>query len=323
MRTIKILKMKNLKFLAITLALLGSLALNVATVAVSSVALMLSSVFDAVTGSAAVVSELRRDSASKDRRIRDMDGNLVAKDKEAVRLKGEIDQRDRRIASLDGDFRRSETRRVALADDLANSKRQVAGLSDKLTVRDREVAKLSAAVAEPKVTYRNRQQPLGEAVGDTVDRITKRAAVGSGRNVTAVFAEGIPLVGIGVAVAVTGYELKDSCDNLKDLRALELSINPSAAYSEDAKIVCGLKAPTREEVWEVVSNSPGQAWENLSSAMPDLGELHLPDLSFSAGWEKTKEGSANLWGSTKDTASATMTLIGEGADSAWQKMFGD
>lgn len=62
-------------------------------------------------------------------------------------------------------------------------------------------------------------------------------------------------------IAVTGYELKDGCDNLKDLRALELALNPTLEESDEQRRVCGIVPPTRDEVIAKVRSAPGEVWE--------------------------------------------------------------
>ncbi|WP_162791986.1 hypothetical protein [Pseudosulfitobacter sp. DSM 107133] len=297
--------MKKLKYLALILALTSSLVMNVATVAFSSFALAVSAVFEAVTGTSAVASELRRRSTMNERQIKDLKVDLDAKERRSAKLTGELAQVKQRASSLSNDLAVSETKRKALTEDMSAKRKQVSALTDDLAVRDRRIAQLSATINNPQVTYRSQRRPLNQAVEDTVGRITKRTAFGAKRNVAAIFGEGLPVVGVGVAVAVTGYELKDNCDNLKDLRELELSINPSLASPEGVTEVCGLQVPSKAEVWSTVSNSPSTAWATTKEYMPNLGELHLPDIS--GGWEKAKDGGEFLWTATKDTG-ATMKL---------------
>jgi len=52
-------------------------------------------------------------------------------------------------------------------------------------------------------------------------------------------------------------------------------INPGSAFSEDAKVACGMEVPTKEEVWTTIKQSPGEAWEGVKA--------HVPELSISEG----------------------------------------
>lgn len=171
-----------------------------------------------------------------------------------------------------------------LSASVASQNREVERLEDELKGKNTRINSLTdeleEARAERVVTYRNQKRFLTEAVEDTSDRIAKRTVNRSARNVTAVFAEAIPVVGVGVVVGVTGLELRDSCNTLKDLKELELSFNPTATAEDDVQQVCGLEVPSRDEVWQTVRASPTQAWEAMKLYLPDLGELNLPRLPF-------------------------------------------
>lgn len=173
---------------------------------------------------------------------------------------------------------------AGLSGEVASQKRQVSKLEDDLAAKNIRIASLADDLDEARaarmVTYRNEKRFLTEAVEDTVERIAKRTVHRSARNVTAVFAEAIPVVGIGVVVGVTGLELRDSCNTLKDLKELEASFNPAASAEEDVQVVCGMEVPSRDEVWQKVKSSPGEAWEAMKLYLPDLEELRLPRIPF-------------------------------------------
>ncbi|MGM0586289.1 MAG: hypothetical protein ACQEUZ_16700 [Pseudomonadota bacterium] len=79
-----------------------------------------------------------------------------------------------------------------------------------------------------------------------VSRIGRRVARGAARNVGALPAESVPWIGAGVAVAVTALELKDACDTMKDLRALEPA--PGGGADGTTGEVCGLEVPSLAEI---------------------------------------------------------------------------
>ncbi|THD73242.1 hypothetical protein E7681_11095 [Thalassobius vesicularis] len=195
------------KAVVLGLLLAGSLTLNVATVAFSSVALLVSSAYEAVTGAVSVAGGLRR---------------------------------------------------------------EVVSLSD-------EVATLKA----PKsVTYRGQKRLLSEAVEDTAGRIGRRTAAGAARNAGSVVAEAIPFAGIAVVLGVTAWDLKDSCDTMKDLHELELAFVPGTEADPEATEVCGLAVPSTEEVWAAVRSSPTVAWKAAKGYLPDLPELSVPKIDW-------------------------------------------
>lgn len=223
------------KTLIFGILLTASLSLNIATVAFSSVAMLVSSAYEAVTGAASVAGSLRRD----------------------------VDAKTNKIATL--------------ADELDLKNRQIASLSD-------EVVSLKQA---RKVTYRGQTRLLSEAVEDTTHRVSRRMAAGATRNAGSVVAEAIPIAGIAVIIGVTAWDIKDSCDTMKDLHELDLAFNPSAALDPEATEVCGMQVPTKDEVWQAVRSSPGKAWNGAKTYLPDLPDLttawdsaadYIPDL---------------------------------------------
>lgn len=220
------------KALVLGALLAASLSLNIATVAISSVALLVSTAYETVTGMTSVAGALRRD--------------VDIKTKTVASLSNEVEIRDRRIATA--------------ANDLVRRDRRIALLSD-------EVAALKA---ERVVTYRGHRKLLGEAVEDTTGRISRRMATSAARNAGSVFAEAIPIAGIAVILGVTAWDLKDSCDTMHDLHELDLAFNPEVRFDPEAVEVCGLEVPTKDEVWMTIKTSPSKAWNGAKMYVPEL-----------------------------------------------------
>lgn len=170
------------------------------------------------------------------------------------------------------------------------------------------------------VAFRGKKVAMRKAVDSTVDRISKRAMVTSGREVASMAGEAIPYVGISVIVAATAWELKDLCDTLIDMSELQRAFDPSAVPNEDEKTICAMKPPTKEEIWETAKSTPGEAWASAKEALPTLEEIksyEFPDIDLEGAWVATAEGTGKAWGATKDgvgaaasaTKSATMNLM--------------
>lgn len=175
-----------------------------------------------------------------------------------------------RTAALEARVARAEGRAAAA----------VADLDAERAARRAATAELAEARAARQVTYRGARRTAGEAVADTADRVTRRVTTASARNVGSTFAEALPVVGIGVIAAATAWELHDACALLGEVRELDVALNPDRAVPPEAAQVCGMKAPSRDEIWAAVSASPGAAWERAQS-------LHdgLPDLSLGRFFE--------------------------------------
>lgn len=196
-----------------------------------------------------------------------------------------------------------------LTQELDARKSDIAKLESEAEVQNKRIVSLSDELEEARVaqtvTYRNQRKLLTEAVEDTSQRISQRTIQRSARNVSAVFAEAIPVVGVAVVVGVTGLELRDSCNTLKDLKELEKSFNPTVKLEDDVQQVCGLEVPTKEEVWESVKSSPAEAWAGIEEYDLDLGELQLPKLSFEGTWEAVTTGATSAWKTALEAVTAT------------------
>lgn len=164
---------------------------------------------------------------------------------------------------------------------------KIASLEKSVATKDKKIASLTDDVAKLRaskhVTYRGQKKLLSEAVEDTTTRVGRRIAANAGRNIGSMFGEAIPFVGIGVIVAATTWEIKDSCDTMKDLHELDVAFNPSNAAQDGAQEVCGMAVPSKAEVGRMVKESPGKAWDKAKVSLPDLPDF--PDLSLPIfGW---------------------------------------
>jgi hypothetical protein len=164
--------------------------------------------------------------------------------------------------------------------DITAKEGRIAQLTDDIAIRDARVASLTDEIADLKrtrsVMYRGERRPLREAITDTNKRIARRTAAAAGRNASSVVAEAIPYLGIAAMLGVTGYDLKDSCDTIKDLHTLDVALDSTRQFGQDETEVCGLRVPTKEEVWQSVKDNSSEAWIAAGRYVPNLPEFELP-----------------------------------------------
>lgn len=124
-------------------------------------------------------------------------------------------------------------------------------------------------------------------VNTKMQRIRTRTRQTALSNLAAMGGEALPVVGIGVIVAATAYELNMSCENMRDLYELQIELDPSLANPADRDMVCGLQVPTRDELWQSIKASPGAAWDKAVGAAEGTADwarsLERPD--FSGAWQ--------------------------------------
>lgn len=141
-----------------------------------------------------------------------------------------------------------------------------------------EVARLKVP---KKVMFEGVEVATEEAVAKVSRRVKARTAKVASADMGATFGQSIPWIGIAVVVAATTYDLKTACDTMKDMHALEVAVHPEAANDSSVKEVCGLKVPSKEEIWDKVKASPGQAWDWAKAAVPDVPEMpDMPEIDW-------------------------------------------
>lgn len=290
-----------------------SLGMNAAVIGIASVGAVIASIYDAVTGTTSAYTAAKERALRSEREVADLSAERTRLQSEAADLAEELDSalhrsselfdqvearkadnarltddilaNEARIASLEDDIRGKELRIVDLTEKIDGSERRIASLSEDLVQRDTTIRSLTddAARRADTIMYRGARTSLAEAVVDTNGRIARRTATAATRNASSVVAEAIPYLGIAAVLAVTTFDLKDSCDTIKDLHELDVAIDPSKEFGEEETTVCGLSVPTKDEVWHQVKTGSEEAWINAAKYLPSLPEFSLPswrDLKF-------------------------------------------
>jgi hypothetical protein len=169
---------------------------------------------------------------------------------------------------------------TGIASVVGSLQDEVGQLRGQVDAKSKVITDLEGRLKSKEVTYGGRKKLVSEAVEETTQRVTKRTAAGATRNVAATFGEAVPVIGVGVVVAATAWELKDACDTMKDLHELEVALDPAKANDASVQEVCGLRVPSKEELWVKVKASPGAAWQKAKDAMPELPEMPSIDWKF-------------------------------------------
>ena len=183
---------------------------------------------------------------------------------------------------------RAQTRAASLAK--ANT-----GLTRKLASQTDELTALRKSALSP--AHRARAQALMKGVRARTARVAA-ASVGG------MVGEAIPVIGIGVIIAATVYEVDAACDTMKDMTELDtlLAETPDPDAEAEAARICGLEVPTRAEVWNAIRSSPQKAWQAASDAYDGVSEYDwtMPDLGF-VEW---LTGVVDYWFPQDDTPNA-------------------
>jgi hypothetical protein len=305
----------------LAISIFFSLSLNIAVVGFASVGATVAGVYDAITGTtsaytaakdralraekqaANMTSERNRLQAETAELIEERDRALTRSRQlfEQVetgnahnsRLTDDIIANEARLESLEEELKLRERRILSLRDEIELRDTRITTLKDDITIRDTRIGELSDDAARhadelarktDTVLYRGARSSLSDAVIDTNGRIAKRTATAATRNASSVVAEAIPYLGIAAMLAVTAYDLKDSCDTIKDLHALDVAIDPAKEFGPEENEVCGLSVPAVNEVWQQVKDGSEEAWRDAGEYLPSLPDFSLPSWSVLKFW---------------------------------------
>ena len=132
--------------------------------------------------------------------------------------------------------------------------RTVTGLmQSQLASQQRVITRQAAENAQRKAATRR--------FGTRLANRTKRVAA---KSLAAIPAESIPILGIGILIADTGYELYAACETLRDVNQLYLDLGVNDRVTDDSlQQVCNPDLPDSEQVWADVMDNASQWWEIL------------------------------------------------------------
>lgn len=238
----------------------GSLALSIAMTMVPFVFTAVSGIVESVTGVRSLASRHSDDVSRLERRA--------------------IRERARGRAASD----RADNLARQLTDSRAVETRLTRQLADSRAAESR----LARELSNSRVTYRGMRTAARDAVRDTARRVSRRTVNSTARSIASMAGEGLPAIGIGVIVAATAWELKDACELMGEMRELDAAFNPDDPISDDE--VCGMKVPTRGELWAMILESPGSAWHTARQMYEGL-----PDISISRSYERTLLFLNSVW----------------------------
>ena len=242
-----------------------SILLHVGMLTSAGLASVISNAFGSVFGVGTVLGVAGEGLTLAQKRLATSEADLKTTKAKNAQLARERDAAKANISRLDGELGTARKKTASLDADLKGTKKK--NLELLREVSDFRSAKL--------VMYRGNKRLLQHAVSDTSSRISKRTAAGASRNLAATFGEAWPLAGTAVIVAATAMELHDACVIMRDLHELEVAFNPELAFAPEAQAVCGMKVPTKQELWEALRASPSAAWKNVRQAIPDVPPLDL------------------------------------------------
>ncbi|MCV2889357.1 hypothetical protein [Ruegeria aquimaris] len=186
---------------------------------------------------------------------------------------------------------------------------------------NREALERATREASEKAAREARETALREAAerrlavnrvaASTRDAIGDRLARQAARNSASVFAEAIPVVGVGVIAAALVLEVKDSCDTARDMTALVAAIETegdaqaareaAAAAFDCADLIPNYDdLPTKDQIWGEVSSAPEKAWDKATGYYDTLAGADWSAVvgnvgTYAVSWGENAASVLNNW----------------------------
>ena len=248
----------------IALLFVGSLAMNIITMTWTTEGIAAKGAVAAVAKIASVAADLGIKLAINEKVITDLRGELDASEEVATGLRGELDFSEKVVTRLSG--------------NLAANKKVVTGLRGELAAKEVMIIDLGIELDDSvkKATdLKNRLNANKKAISRITKNITRRTILGVGRNITAAYAEAIPVSGVAVILSVTAWELYDACQTMKDMDEINKSLGIHDTVEKDK--VCGKKLPSIKEIVKAIKSSPGKVLDSVREFGVDIPEDALED----------------------------------------------
>lgn len=258
----------------IVLLFLGSMAMNIMVFSAGAIATAVASAVEAVTGVATVLTRFKgkaTEAAKWEGKAAGAEQRLAEVQTNASKWEGKAVGMELRAAKL-------ETRAAELSGELIGTKLLLASSVKESAKLGVEAIGLRAA---RKVKIEGAEMAVKDAIKMVATRIKTRTAKVASADIGATLGQSLPWIGVAVVVSATGYDLKVSCDNMRDMHALDLAFNPETADDPNVDYVCGLKVPTKEEVWAGIKASPGASWDMAKAALHELPDMpEMPSVDW-------------------------------------------
>ena len=204
--------------------------------------------------------------------------------------------RNRQISELSASLNTERLAREAaedVASELEIAERQLRKqLGDAATMgrlAQRNALAATIDTAEGSISIRDLMRDNTTRIADRSEKMAKRGMSGMA-------AEAVPYFGTAAIVGLTALDIRDLCEMARSSRNMYYSVFPDEVPEEDDPTVCGLKVPTRNELWDMAKSAPGMAFEATKETLPELEDIK--DIDGSDFWEfglSAVEWSAQLY----------------------------
>jgi len=131
--------------------------------------------------------------------------------------------------------------------NLKNRNNRLVKSNKKLTQTNKKIAKSNSQLTEKNKTIAtnnknlvNERKRFKSKIIARNRNINKRLIIRAGQKLAKAPTAMVPFAGTAVVVAITSYEIKEICDDIKEVKTFQSELFSEDIYTQDEDIICGM-----------------------------------------------------------------------------------
>lgn len=144
---------------------------------------------------------------------------------------------------------------------------------------DAELAKKKIAAEHVELKRASEQQAL--TAKKISRRLATRSVANASRHVSSVAGQAIPFAGTAIIVGVTALDIRDACETMKDVNALNSAFGHEG---EDQTKVCGMNVPNKQKVLAQIKANWKIAYQSAADSVNKAGAALVPSTPTQLSW---------------------------------------
>lgn len=122
-------------------------------------------------------------------------------------------------------------------------------------------------------------------IAEVSKRLATRTIANAGRNTASLAGQAIPVVGTGLILGVTAWDVYDACEFMKESNHLNALIGE---MRQDESKVCGIKLPSKERLLDDIRADWKAAYSSAALAINAAGTAMVPITPPNLSWNAAK-----------------------------------
>ncbi len=196
--------------------------------------------------------------------------------------------RNRSLQNRVTEVRRERSRLTARNRSLQNRVIEIRQESSRLAARNRSLQNRVTELRREGGRLKDRMARLRQVTNAAVKRTVARSANAAVRVVATAPGKAVPYLGTAVVLGAAGLEIRDLCNTVRDMKAIQREIDPTESHSEDERKICGMDVPTKEQILSQIETVPLDAWQRSREFLTDLDPIPPEFETWLSRWWNDK-----------------------------------